>query len=89
MADLADKAQELIEVQLKESLSKVGKSENNRASLALGVHNRECLECGGDVSEERLKALPNAQMCIHCQAENETSIYRRRKLLSKIRRGKK
>ena len=30
----------------------------------------ECLECGGDISDERLKARPTANLCIDCK-ENE------------------
>jgi len=31
----------------------------------------ECVECGDDISFTRLKAYPEAEMCIQCKQENE------------------
>ena len=31
----------------------------------------ECIRCGEDINEKRLKAVPWARMCIHCQEEKE------------------
>jgi RNA polymerase-binding transcription factor DksA len=30
-----------------------------------------CIECGGDIAYERLKATPSAQRCIDCQTRHE------------------
>lgn len=31
----------------------------------------KCVECGGDISHERLKAVPHARMCIKCKELEE------------------
>ena len=31
----------------------------------------DCVRCGNDINEKRLKAVPWARMCIHCQEEKE------------------
>lgn len=31
----------------------------------------KCMQCGQKISEERLKAIPYAPLCIHCARQNE------------------
>ncbi len=47
-------------------------------SLDQGIYG-ECAECGEEISEKRLHALPFARLCVECQSKNE--------LLEKIARA--
>ena len=46
--------------------------------LEQGIYG-ECAECGEEISEKRLQALPFARLCVECQSKNE--------LLEKIARS--
>jgi len=74
--DIADTATELYTQEFN-----YGLSEKDRAELTLikdalermemGDYG-ECEECGGKISEVRLRALPWAPLCISCQEEKES-----------------
>lgn len=34
---------------------------------------RDCKECGEEIPEARLKALPHAETCVHCQQNLESN----------------
>ena len=36
-----------------------------------------CEDCGEEIGLARLMASPTAQLCVHCQADNECSLLRR------------
>lgn len=62
---LESQAQEAhIEDSIKLQKLKLGTNQNSS-----GV----CEECGGKIPSARLKAVPNANCCISCQEEQETS----------------
>lgn len=64
MADVADIAEELIEIRLQESLSKIQRPRNS-------VSSEFCFECGADIPEARRAALPGVQLCMACQQIHE------------------
>jgi len=73
--DLADTATELYTQEFNYSLSEKDRTE---MTLIAGALERidlgdygECEECGKKISEERLKAIPWAPLCIECQEEEE------------------
>jgi DnaK suppressor protein len=59
---------------LERSLRELGEIEAARTRLANGDINR-CLECGGEIGYERLRACPVATRCIRCQTQHE-KLYR-------------
>jgi DnaK suppressor protein len=77
--DLADTATELYTQEFNYSLS-----ENDRAKLLMidealervdAGDFGECQECGEQISEIRLKAIPWAPYCIECQEEKESGAH--------------
>ena len=51
-----------------ESLGKIDEAIRRLEAGAYGV----CAECGGEIAEARLKALPFATLCVSCQEREET-----------------
>ncbi|MDU8913725.1 TraR/DksA family transcriptional regulator [Aestuariicoccus sp. MJ-SS9] len=70
--DLEDMAVEMEDEEVLERLGASGQAEIGRITRALkriadgeyGV----CLECGGEISEERLDVVPDAPLCRNCAA---------------------
>lgn len=73
----ADSAEQAVELQNKavlDQLDKVERHELEKIDAALERIRRgeygQCLSCGGDIGEKRLKALPTATQCIECAQQN-------------------
>lgn len=64
MADIADRAEELIEIRLQESLDKIPHPLNTKSAVF-------CVECEAPILEARRNALPGVQLCIACQRLHE------------------
>lgn len=62
--DEIDQASEIEQARVAERLSRLAKEMAARGSP-------ECTECGEDIEEERLQAMPSARRCIKCQVEHE------------------
>ena len=65
MADIVDKAQELIDRQLGASIEKA------RKALADGEETFNCLLCGDEIGQARREAMPNTKLCISCASDLE------------------
>jgi len=78
--DLADTATELYTQEFNYSLSETERSKLLLIDQALErVDNGdygECQECGEEISEARLKAIPWTPYCIECQEEREAAARR-------------
>lgn len=74
MADIADKASELTEMQLQISLAKHKPMQSDWRLSAT-----ECEDCYEAIPLPRRKALPGVQLCIDCAAyaEQQRNSYRR------------
>lgn len=72
MADIADKANELAEMQLSISLAK-----HKPMATDWQFSATECEDCGKAIPLARRKALPGVQLCVVCQAyvEQQQRIY--------------
>lgn len=73
----ADSAEQAVELQNKavlDQLDKVERLELAKIDAALDRIRRgefgECLSCGGEIEEKRLKAMPTATQCIECARTN-------------------
>lgn len=76
-ADSADLAAGQKAVDILQSLSAVELRELRAVQAALrrledGTYG-ECLSCGGEIGEGRLKAIPEAALCVDCAAMREKS----------------
>jgi DnaK suppressor protein len=73
--DLADTATELWNQEFNYSLSENDRAELVAIDAALGRIEEgvfgECEECGEEIGDARLKALPWAPLCIACQEKKE------------------
>lgn len=73
--DLADTATELYTQEFNYSLSEGDRAQLLQVDQALGRLESgeygECQDCGEEISEPRLKALPWAAYCIGCQEKRE------------------
>ncbi len=74
----ANSTEQAVDVQNDEVIDQLEEIEIKRLSeidLALArIHNGsfgECVECGEQISDARLKAIPTASMCINCSEEDE------------------
>lgn len=69
-ADFAEQVVEQENLEVVRALDQEGKAElKNIQRALLRLDNDEygvCVSCGGDISEERLQALPAADRCIRC-----------------------
>jgi DnaK suppressor protein len=68
--DLMEQAADLDDDYVLERLTRAGRTEAVRIESALkrienGTYGK-CVECGEDISERRLKALPEAERCMAC-----------------------
>ena len=73
-ADLEDQA---IELEDDEVLERLGRASNEEIRLLKDALARIekgtygiCAKCGGDISQERLDAVPYAMICRNCAAQN-------------------
>jgi RNA polymerase-binding transcription factor DksA len=69
-ADLYEQAADLDDDVILERLSRAGRIQQYLIEAALkridgGVYGK-CVECGKDIAETRLKALPEAERCLSC-----------------------
>ncbi len=76
-ADSQEQAQELENEEVLQALGTSGREEVKKISMALqrieaGTYN-ECSECGDDIAERRLQALPYTHLCIECATEAEAN----------------
>lgn len=63
MADIADVAQEQIDIATSSALSKT--------PVYTGKSSLYCHSCGEPIPEERRDAVPGCSFCIYCQNERE------------------
>ena len=74
-SDLADIASEDIERGLLSSLGAAGARQLRLIESALSRlhegHYGICVRCGSRITQERLEALPSAQLCVECQSKEE------------------
>jgi len=68
MSDNADRAAEIEQLQRDHALAN-HKRKRSQPKEYLGI--RVCMECGEDIPESRVKALPEAFNCIYCQSQIE------------------
>ncbi|MDR1491568.1 MAG: TraR/DksA family transcriptional regulator [Planctomycetaceae bacterium] len=73
--DMADIAQETSEHELSFHLAEVESRELDKINAAINKLTKGtygiCESCGGQIAVARLKALPFANKCIHCQEQDE------------------
>lgn len=67
MADEADMAQDRIDTERELSVARIRESIRNAPINISGL----CEDCDNPVGEERLRHLPTASRCIHCQTAYE------------------
>ena len=76
--DVGDQAFTLTMEALRSSLQNTENEEYNRIITALTAIDEGtygiCSDCGGDISDKRLKHYPNASRCISCQELAETMV---------------
>jgi len=65
MADQIDRAQQLADAHLRDSLARVAAERPTGPSL------ERCEDCGGRIPERRRQAVPGCTKCISCQEEAE------------------
>jgi len=69
-SDWSEQAQERQNDEVIQAIGNESRDELNKVGLALErIANREytvCSQCGGDISLERLKAVPYTNLCIEC-----------------------
>jgi DnaK suppressor protein len=80
MSDLLDRASEL-EQQQRDQALKAALTKPKEAQDIDADGNHYCVDCGEQISAQRLIALPHAVCCIDCQSIRE---HERKKLCSKI-----
>lgn len=72
MADDVDRASELEQVRIENSLGAIAKQMMDFSSSI------ECIECGEEIEEERRRILPSAKRCFICQEKHERPLRVRR-----------
>lgn len=69
-ADSSEQAQEIVNHEVVDALDNMEGQELDKINQALGrIENGSfgrCMECGEDISEARLRAVPFARICINC-----------------------
>jgi DnaK suppressor protein len=73
MADIADKAQAVEEQLMEAALSRRVSVDPLDRRVVLGQTGGECLDCGEEIPEARLRANPAALRCVDCQQDSETA----------------
>lgn len=63
MADIADRANDHMQMMLDCSLAKINRID--------GISEPFCLECDGEIPERRRVALPGVTLCVGCQQIKE------------------
>lgn len=67
---VADLIADLGEAEVTRDLGELRELEAASKRIADGTYGR-CLDCGGDIPFERLRAQPAAARCVECQARHE------------------